>query len=749
MAAKTVAINVTPITVFDPHGDQSTVFQKWQRWIRSFTLYADASGITDAKQKRQLLLHCAGQQTQDIFFTFDPEPADYEEAKKKLEEYFKPAKNLPYQRHIFRQAKQKDGETMAQFVTRLRQLAVDCEFGTDNDDFIRDQVIDKCNSQQLRTKLLAQKNLTLAMCLEIAAAKEASEQQATRISENESKIYAVQSRPRYPKKHEQRNQPLRNAYNSNQKLCTRCGQKNHLAKDCRCSREITCFKCNKQGHYASMCRSSTRTDKPKGRNALHSKNKVNQVANDETNEFSSSSEEYTYSINNIDKTVVSVNGLNVPMIIDSGATCNTINSRIAANLRDRGAMLKPCNKKIYPYHSSPVAITESIVLKVSVNHSKPITAEFLIINGDDTPLLGRQTAIELGLLKLCVNSTNDTNVLDQYPELCRGIGTLKDFEVTLHIDKDVPPVARKHSRIPFHLRDAVARELENLEKQQVIERVSGPTEWVSRIVAIPKPRKPEEIRVCIDMRDANKAILRTRHITPTIEELIADLNGATHFSKIDLKAGYHQLILHPDSRYITTFSTHCGLFRYKRLMFGLNSAAETFQHAIQTVIENIQGARNVSDDIIIFGKSSAEHDQALHKTLRRLQEAGLTVNPAKCEFGKAQIQFYGFTFSKDGLKPNPEKVKSLKEAKEPTNASEMRSFLGMAQYSARFIDKFSCITEPLRRLTHKNASWKWEEEEKNAFNSVRTALCENATLAYFDVTKPIELIVDASPVGIS
>ena len=121
-------------------------------------------------------------------------------------------------------------------------------------------------------------------------------------------------------------------------------------------------------------------------------------------------------------------------------------------------------------------ITESIFSRVSVNHSKPITAEFLIIDGDDTPLLGRQTAIELGLLKLCVDSASVTNILDQYADLCRGIGTLKDFEVTLHIVKEVAPVARKHSRIPFHLHDAVARELENLEKQLVIERVSGPTE---------------------------------------------------------------------------------------------------------------------------------------------------------------------------------------------------------------------------------------------------------------------------------
>ena len=110
------------------------------------------------------------------------------------------------------------------------------------------------------------------------------------------------------------------------------------------------------------------------------------------------------------------------------------------------------------------------------------------------------------------------------------------------------------------------------------------------------------------MRDANKAILRTQHVTPTMDELVADLEGATVFSKIDLRSGYYQLLLHPDSRAMTMFSTHIGLFRYKRLSFGINSAAEEFQFQIQTVLQGVQGARNVSDDIIVFGKSRAEHD---------------------------------------------------------------------------------------------------------------------------------------------
>ena len=110
------------------------------------------------------------------------------------------------------------------------------------------------------------------------------------------------------------------------------------------------------------------------------------------------------------------------------------------------------------------------------------------------------------------------------------------------------------------------------------------------------------------MRMANRAIKRERHPTPTIDYLIHTLNGATVFSKLDLRAGYHQLTLAPKSRYIMTFATHKGLRRYAQLNFGTNSASKIFQMVINELICNIPGALNISDDVIVFGKTQAEHD---------------------------------------------------------------------------------------------------------------------------------------------
>lgn len=143
-------------------------------------------------------------------------------------------------------------------------------------------------------------------------------------------------------------------------------------------------------------------------------------------------------------------------------------------------------------------------------------------------------------------------------------------------------------------------------KDDIIEKVTEPTPWKSPIVVVPKPGNLDKIRICADMRAANKAILPIKHITPTIDELLIDLNGAQYFSKLDLNAGYHQFELAPDSRYITTILSHLGLFRYKR--FDVKPAAEAFQNEISSLICDISNTTNISDDILIWGRTKQEHD---------------------------------------------------------------------------------------------------------------------------------------------
>ncbi|CAB4038802.1 Transposon Ty3-I Gag-Pol poly [Paramuricea clavata] len=335
----------------------------------------------------------------------------------------------------------------------------------------------------------------------------------------------------------------------------------------------------------------------------------------------------------------------------------------------------------------------------------------------------------------------------KFPHLFHGIGKLHNFEAKLHVDSSVPPVAQPARRIPFHLRRKVSAALKQLEKDDIIEKVEGPTPWISPLVVIPK--NDETVRLCVDMRRANCAIQRERHPCPTVDDLIHAMNGAKVFSKLDLRSGYHQLLLAEESRYITTFVTHKGLRRYKRLNFGTNSASELFQKVIHDQIHDIPGAINISDDVIIYGKSQQEHDTALHNVCQRFTKVGLTLNNEKCQFSQTKLTFFGMVFSAEGISADPHTVSAIKNASPPSSVKDVRSFLGMATYCAKFIPNFSHLREPLRKLTMKSAQFRWTRCEQTAFDNIKNALTSDTVMAYFDQTKPTELITDASPWGLS
>ena len=226
---------------------------------------------------------------------------------------------------------------------------------------------------------------------------------------------------------------------------------------------------------------------------------------------------------------------------------------------------------------------------------------------------------------------------------------MKGFQVELHIAKSIKPITQPHRRIPFQTRKKVEQQLQYLEESDIIEKVEGPTPWISPIVAAPNKKQPDKDILCVDMRQANRAIQRERHMMPTVDDMINDLNGSKVYFNLDLNVGYHQLELAPVSHYITTFSTHIGLQRYKKLSFGISSALEVFQNAIQQLLENIPEAKNLSEDIIIYGKTQEEHDKTLRDAMTKLREKNITQSKNKCEFNKDSLEFYEYIFSGEGI----------------------------------------------------------------------------------------------------
>ena len=445
---------------------------------------------------------------------------------------------------------------------------------------------------------------------------------------------------------------------------------------------------------------------------------------------------------------VKLQNSHLTVLVDSGASCNVMDKRTFDNMRTK-PQLKRATTKLYSYGSTQPLKLYGQFNTVIESHTCYKNATFYVSNGDNT-LLSYETAVDLKILNKVpaiddIHTQIDTNLKG----ISDGIGTYKGGVVKLHIDESVKPTAQLHRRIPFHMRKKVEKELQRLMDSDVIEKVTdGPTPWVSPIVVAPKPKTPEEIRICVDVRLPNKAIKRERHITPTIDDVIADLSGAQYFSKLDLRSGYHQLLLHTDSRHITTFSTHAGLYRYKRLNFGINSAAEIFQETVRESLRGSPGVVNISDDILVKGDTIAEHDANLLAAILRLKENGFTVNYPKCVIRTQSLNFHGHIISKDGISADPQKLDEIREAPPPQTSEEVRSLLGMGNYISRFIRNFSTMVEPLRELTKSDVEWFWGPPQERALQRLKDAMTSTTVMSYFDPSMQTEVSVDASPVGL-
>ena len=181
---------------------------------------------------------------------------------------------------------------------------------------------------------------------------------------------------------------------------------------------------------------------------------------------------------------------------------------------------------------------------------------------------------------------------------------------------------------------------------------------------------------------------------------------------------------------LTTFITPFGRFFFKRLPFGIASAPEHFQNRMVTeVTEGLEGVVCHIDDVLVWGRTQAEHDDRLHAVLEKIQKAGITLNIEKCDLSRSEVSFLGHVVSASGISPDPVKTEAVKRMQEPTTVSEVRSFLGMVNQLGKFIPQLAERDKPLRDLLSKKNCWMWDIEQAKAFQDLKNALTSPPVLA--------------------
>ncbi len=338
-----------------------------------------------------------------------------------------------------------------------------------------------------------------------------------------------------------------------------------------------------------------------------------------------------------------------------------------------------------------------------------------------------------------------------FPEVFRPeLGKLKGVKVTIPIPPDATPRFFKPRPVPYALRSRVESELEKFEGQKIWEKVHY-SRWAAPIVAVLKDARDPSgpLRICGDYKITVNAVAPLdNYPIPNTSEQLATLSGGQKFSKIDLSQAYQQLELAEESKELLTVNTHKGLYQPNRLQFGVHSATGIFQREMERILQGIPSTLVRIDDILVTGADDWDHFVVLVRVLAALEDAGLTVNSKKCAFFRDEITFCGYTISKEGVRPMQGNVKAVLEAPEPTNVSEIKSFLGMLTYYQSYLPSLASIAEPLHRLLRKDSKWEWGVEQNRSFQKAKEMLSGAPLLVHFDPAKEKVVHTDASPYGL-
>ena len=315
------------------------------------------------------------------------------------------------------------------------------------------------------------------------------------------------------------------------------------------------------------------------------------------------------------------------------------------------------------------------------------------------------------------------------------------------IETDGPPL-----RKPYRCQNPAVRREEMAQVQQMLSNgIIHPSNspWASPVVMVKK--KDVSLRFCVNFRQLNAATIKDAHPIPRIDDLLDTLHGARWFSTLDLKSGYWQVPIQERDKEKTAFRTSSGqLFEFNQVPFGFCNAPATFSRLMDHVLAGLHWETCLFylDDIIVFAATWEEHLDRLRQVFERLRHTKLKLSADKCTFAAREVSYLGHRVTEEGLLPDPSMLAAIREISPPKNATEVRSFLGLAGYHRRYVKNFAAIVGPLHALTRKDAVFHWNPDCQDAFDRLKTLLTTSPITALPDFSLPFRLYTDASTAGL-
>lgn len=557
--------------------------ETWEHYTERLGHYFDANGIGDTTgddkaKRRAILLSVCGSKVYklmcDLLAPAKPKEKSYQELVKLIQDHLAPKPSEIVQRFKFNNRFRNEGESVAEFVASLRNLAEHCEYRDTLDTMLRDRLVCGIRDEKIQRRLLVEKELTFQKAYEIATSMEITSKNMAVLQESKETV-AVHKVTFQADGTMDGKKRVDGRSMQSKPSCFRCGGY-HSAQTCR-FKELNCFYCKQKGHIADRCPNRTRSQSrgerqgsqpnrsnQRGYPGLQRSGNLNQLEDvGDVYEEEARGDVYDqlFCVNsskgkNPYKVTVLINGVNVSMEIDTGASTTVVNEKTFHTLSHSGKVLKlnPVNTVLRTYTGEVIPVAGECELEVEYNGFKGHLPA-VVISGEGPCLLGRNWLQQISLnwsevFNLTTMDKELNEILEAHSTVFQeGLGKVEGVQAKIYIDPSEKPRFFKARPVPYALRDKIETELDRLVKEGTVEPVEF-SEWATPIVPIVK--EDGTIRICGDYKQTiNQAAKLDNYPIPKIEDLYATLGGGTEFTKLDLSQAYQQLEL--DSKTTMSF----------------------------------------------------------------------------------------------------------------------------------------------------------------------------------------------------
>lgn len=440
-------------------------------------------------------------------------------------------------------------------------------------------------------------------------------------------------------------------------------------------------------------------------------------------------EQDEYEVTSIKYTPCAANGIITP------STCNTLQ---VANLT---------NKKIIVHTNQPLAKMTRLN-EIQINTIQQGNLQFITDNVRTTP------DEEPDLVNTELDKDQKEKIqqlIKEYPDVFNEkTGRTKKLQHQINVTPESTPYNSPPFRYAPARKKIIEENINEMLEQGIISPSHSP--WASPVILVPK--KDGSLRFCVDYRKLNTVTTRDAYPLPRIDDTLDSLQEAKFISTLDLRSGYWQVEMDKKSREKTAFVTHKGLFEFNVMPFGLMNAPATFQRLMDIVLAGVkwQCCLVYIDDVVIFSPTFEQHVIDLRKVFEALRSANLTAKLPKCQFCRREMKYLGHVITPNGIKPDPELTKAVRNFPEPKKIKDVQSFLGLTGYYRRFIKDYAKIAEPmfkqLRHAQQSNNQLKWSNECRRSFEMLKTKLTNAPIMHTPNFDQPFILELDACEYGL-